>query len=146
QDKKAKEKELKVLESKILSLRGKAEASVANATDPHLQIHKQELKNQVAILKKEIAKLKTIAPLNSPCHSSCHTENEARNIPQTPKQIDKSTPSFEKCNFQYKDNALTLSCHSEFALANEESQNKNTFTPPFPIPPTWTWVRLGEVC
>ncbi|WP_349816001.1 restriction endonuclease subunit S [Campylobacter avium] len=27
-----------------------------------------------------------------------------------------------------------------------ENYNFQTFSPPFSIPPTWTWVRLGDIC
>ena len=88
---------------------------------------KQTLKQKIQNLKKDIAKLKTIVPLTCPlaCHSelsACHSESS--------------------------------SCHSE---RSEESQrdisafskpqyDKDSFIPPFAIPKTWAWVRLGEVC
>ena len=122
-DKKTKEQELKELESNLKIEKDK-EA-------------KQDLKQKIQNLKKDIAKLKTITPLN--CPFACHSERS-----------EESKRYF--ANAQY--DKMTSSCHSE-ALAEESQRDisafskpqydKDAFIPPFAIPKTWAWVRLGDI-
>lgn len=84
-NKKTKEQELKELESNLKIEKDKET--------------KQILKQKIQNLKKDIAKLKTIVPLNK-----------------------------------------------DISLVSQAQYDKDTFIPPFAIPQTWTWVRLGEVC
>ena len=122
-DKKTKEQELKELESNLKIEKDK-EA-------------KQDLKQKIQNLKKDIAKLKTITPLN--CPFACHSERS-----------EESKRYF--ANAQY--DKMTSSCHSE-ALAEESQRDisafskpqydKDAFIPPFVIPKTWAWVRLGDI-
>ena len=135
-DKKTKEQELNELESNLKIEKDKET--------------KQILKQKIQNLKKDIAKLKTIVPLN--CHSDleCNEREESQRYFAN-AQYDKTTSS---CHSE------PSSCHSE-ALAEEshivDSQrdisafskpqyDKDAFIPPFVIPKTWAWVRLGEVC
>ena len=128
-DKKTKEQELKELESNLKTEKDK-EA-------------KQALKQKIQNLKKDIAKLKTIVPLN--CHSE-RSEESQRDISLV------SQAQYDNVDSCYSEPSL---CHSDLECnEREESKryfanaqyDKETFIPPFAIPKTWSWVRLGEVC
>ncbi|MBD5166264.1 MAG: hypothetical protein HDT12_00580 [Helicobacter sp.] len=128
-DKKSKEQELKELESNL-----KAEKDKET---------KQALKQKIQNLKKDIAKLKTIVPL------TCHSERS--------EESQRDISAFSKPQYDNVD-----SCHSEFSSCHsdlecnerEESKryfanaqyDKDAFIPPFVIPKTWAWVRLGDIC
>ena len=61
-----------------------------------------------------------------------------------------------KQSIKNKDKTQIMDCHdltasnlamTENTLKNiSNSSSNNTFTPPFEIPPTWAWVRLGDIC
>lgn len=60
-----------------------------------------------------------------------------------------------KQSIKNKDKTQIMDCHdltasnlamTENTLKNiSNSSSNNTFTPPFEIPPTWAWVRLGDI-
>ena len=133
-DKKSKEQEFKELESNLKIEKDKET--------------KQALKQKIQNLKKDIAKLKSIVPL------TCHSERS--------EESQRDISAFSKPQYDNVDSCHSepSSCHSE-ALAEEshivDSQrdisafskpqyDKDAFIPPFVIPKTWAWVRLGEVC
>ena len=103
---------------------------------------KQILKSQIQSLKKEIAKCKEITPLfcqesrffanaqndKKACHtaSTCHTEplGEVSNNTESKRDFSFATQT---------QNAVSL-------------ENDNPHTPPFEIPNSWAWVKLGDIC
>ncbi|EAJ7112095.1 hypothetical protein YZ61_07355, partial [Campylobacter upsaliensis] len=142
------EKELKHLEStlkKAPTRHCETSAGSRGKTkhDPHAVIArersnpqtKQELKSQIQSLKKELAKCKEIIPLMTmDCHevanatshnddlgyssSSLRGEAEANHTPKTANRLP-----------QVSSETLAM-----------------TTTPPFEIPSTWAWVKLGDIC
>ena len=134
-DKKSKEQEFKELESNLKIEKDKET--------------KQALKQKIQNLKKDIAKLKTIVPLT--CPLACHSEGDK------PEESQRDISAFSKPQYDNVD-----SCHSEFSSCHsdlecnerEESKryfanaqyDKDAFIPPFVIPKTWVWVRLGDIC
>ncbi|EMY2880708.1 restriction endonuclease subunit S [Campylobacter upsaliensis] len=100
---------------------------------------KQILKSQIQSLKKEIAKCKEITPLfcqesrffanaqndKKACHtaSTCHTE--CSEVSQNTESKRDFSPTAQ--------NAVSL-------------ENDNPHTPPFEIPNSWAWVKLGDIC
>ena len=81
------------------------------------------LKSQIQILKKEIVKCKEITPLFCHTTSPCHTERS---------EVSQNTES--KRDFSpTAQNAVSL-------------ENDNPHTPPFEIPNSWAWVKLGDIC
>ncbi|HEC1548001.1 TPA: restriction endonuclease subunit S [Campylobacter upsaliensis] len=74
-------------------------------------------KSQIQSLKKEIAKCKEITPLFCHTTSPCHTERS---------EVSQNAES--KRDF------------------SPTAQNDNPHTPPFEIPNSWAWVKLGDIC
>ncbi|MBS4275126.1 restriction endonuclease subunit S [Campylobacter vulpis] len=77
---------------------------------------KQELKSQIQILKKELTKCKEIQPIITP--ASLRGEAEANHTPKTANRLP-----------QVSSETLAM-----------------TTTPPFTIPNSWAWVKLGDIC
>ncbi|MCX2683750.1 restriction endonuclease subunit S, partial [Campylobacter sp. MIT 21-1685] len=154
-DKKAKQGELTKLENKLKKEKDKE--------------RKQDLKTTIQNLKKEIAKLKTIAPLNSPCHFEPKAKESQHNtitltqnqnlfsqkekgfipspLPLAPKRT--KSPLFliqgeslaNPLLAKNRAGGTTAPAFSDFSH-HEVGENP---TLPFEIPPTWVWVRLGDI-
>ncbi|EAI3670567.1 restriction endonuclease subunit S [Campylobacter upsaliensis] len=77
---------------------------------------KQELKSQIQILKKELTKRKEIQPIITP--ASLRGEAEANHTPKTANRLP-----------QVSSETLAM-----------------TTIPPFEIPNSWAWVKLGDIC
>ncbi|EAI0687547.1 hypothetical protein E0379_06825 [Campylobacter upsaliensis] len=74
-------------------------------------------KSQIQMLKKELTKCKEITPLFCHTTSPCHTERS---------EVSQNAES--KRDF------------------SPTAQNDNPHTPPFEIPNSWAWVKLGDIC
>ncbi|ELZ4273807.1 restriction endonuclease subunit S [Campylobacter upsaliensis] len=143
------EKELKTLESKLKKAptrhcetsagsRGKTSEAVQGVAEAGFFSNpqtKHELKSQIQSLKKELTKCKEIIPLMTmDCHevanatshnddlgyssSSLRGEAEANHTPKTANRLP-----------QVSSETLAM-----------------TTTPPFEIPNSWAWVKLGDIC
>ncbi|ELE7457742.1 restriction endonuclease subunit S [Campylobacter upsaliensis] len=75
-------------------------------------------KSQIQILKKELTKCKEIIPLMT---MDCH---EVANATSHNDDLESTLP----------------------VIARERSDRSNPHTPPFEIPSTWAWVKLGDIC
>lgn len=80
-------------------------------------------KSQIQSLKKELTKCKEITPLFCHTTSPCHTERSE--VSQNAESKRDFSPTAQ--------NAVSL-------------ENDNPHTPPFEIPSTWAWVKLGDIC
>ncbi|HJF83900.1 restriction endonuclease subunit S [Helicobacter pullorum] len=96
---------------------------------------KENLKKQIKELEKQRQNLKTIQILEPPHYesSSRHSEGVQRTTEESKIQESKEIlKDISGLSPQYD----ALSPHYD----------NSTFTPPFSIPPTWVWVRLGDIC
>ena len=96
---------------------------------------KENLKKQIRELEKQRQNLKTIQILEPPHYesSSRHSEGVQRTTEESKIQESKEIlKDISGLSPQYD----ALSPHYD----------NSTFTPPFSIPPTWVWVRLGDIC
>ncbi|WP_199770209.1 restriction endonuclease subunit S [Helicobacter bilis] len=117
-------------------------------------------KSQIQMLKKELTKCKEITPLfcqesrffanaqndKKACHtaSTCHTDLEC-----SEREVSKNTESqlvilseCEKSNTESKrDFSFATQTQNAVSLENDNAQ-----TPPFEIPNSWAWVKLGDIC
>ncbi|EAJ2130535.1 hypothetical protein CXA84_06775 [Campylobacter upsaliensis] len=143
------EKELKTLESKLKKAptrhcetsagsRGKTSEAVQGVAEAGFfsnPQNKQELKSQIQSLKKEIAKCKEIIPLMT---MDCH---EVANATSRNDDLGYSSSSLRgeaEANHTPKTaNGLPQVSSETLAM---------TTTPPFEIPSTWAWVKLGDIC
>ncbi|EGJ6310192.1 hypothetical protein INB53_001528 [Campylobacter upsaliensis] len=75
-------------------------------------------KSQIQMLKKELTKCKEIIPLMT---MDCH---EVANATSRNDDLESTLP----------------------VIARERSDRSNPHTPPFEIPSTWAWVKLGDIC
>ncbi|EAJ7573787.1 hypothetical protein A0Z84_07000 [Campylobacter upsaliensis] len=75
------------------------------------------------MLKKELTKCKEITPLFCHTTSPCHTERSE--VSQNAESKRDFSPTTQ--------NAVSL-------------ENDNPHTPPFEIPNSWAWVKLGDIC
>ncbi|EAI5398121.1 hypothetical protein BVH40_07240 [Campylobacter upsaliensis] len=86
---------------------------------------KHELKSQIQSLKKELAKCKEIQPItiakDSSMQMDCH---EVANATSRNDDLESTLP----------------------VIARERSDRSNPHTPPFTIPNSWAWVKLGDIC
>ena len=121
---------------------------------------KAPFKSQIQSLKKEIAKCKEITPLfcqesrffanaqndKKACHtdSTCHTDLE-----RSEREVSNNTESqlvilseCEKSNTESKRD-FSFATQTQNAVSLE---NDNPHTPPFEIPNSWAWVKLGDIC
>ena len=129
------EKELKTLESKLkkaptrhCETSAESISVIARRSRSNPQT-KQELKSQIQMLKKEIAKCKEITPLFCHTASTCHTDLEC-----SEREVSQNTESKRDFSFATQtQNAVSL-------------ENDNPHTPPFTIPNSWAWVKLGDIC
>ncbi|EKG8256177.1 restriction endonuclease subunit S [Campylobacter upsaliensis] len=80
-------------------------------------------KSQIQSLKKELTKCKEITPLFCHTTSPCHTERSE--VSQNAESKRDFSPTAQ--------NAVSL-------------ENDNPHTPPFTIPNSWAWVKLGDIC
>ncbi|EAK4283765.1 hypothetical protein C3B33_07035 [Campylobacter upsaliensis] len=80
-------------------------------------------KSQIQMLKKELTKCKEITPLFCHTTSPCHTERSE--VSQNAESKRDFSPTTQ--------NAVSL-------------ENDNPHTPPFEIPNSWAWVKLGDIC
>ncbi|EAJ0469287.1 hypothetical protein CA700_02450 [Campylobacter upsaliensis] len=110
------EKELKTLESKLK--KAPTRHCETSAGSRGNPQNKQELKSQIQSLKKEIAKCKEIIPLMT---MDCH---EVANATSRNDDLESTLP----------------------VIARERSDRSNPHTPPFTIPNSWAWVKLGDIC
>ena len=117
-------------------------------------------KSQIQMLKKELTKCKEITPLfcqesrffanaqndKKACHtaSTCHTDLE-----RSEREVSKNTESqlvilseCEKSNTESKRD-FSFATQTQNAVSLE---NDNPHTPPFEIPNSWAWVKLGDIC
>ena len=95
---------------------------------------KENLKKQIRELEKQRQNLKTIQILEPPHYesSSRHSEGVQRTTEESKIQESKEIlKDISGLSPQYD----ALSPHYD----------NSTFTPPFSIPPTWVWVRLGDI-
>ncbi|EPY3961712.1 restriction endonuclease subunit S [Campylobacter upsaliensis] len=142
------EKELKTLESKLKKAPTRhCETSAGGRGktkhDPHAVIArersdrsnpqtKHELKSQIQMLKKELTKCKEIIPLVT--MDSKETSANAERYPLFCHEVANATSRND-------DLESTLP-----VIARERSDRSNPHTPPFEIPSTWAWVKLGDIC
>ena len=110
------EKELKTLEFKLK--KAPTRHCETSAGSRGNPQNKQELKSQIQSLKKEIAKCKEIIPLMT---MDCH---EVANATSRNDDLESTLP----------------------VIARERSDRSNPHTPPFTIPNSWAWVKLGDIC
>ncbi|EEO24439.1 MULTISPECIES: restriction endonuclease subunit S [Helicobacter] len=117
-------------------------------------------KSQIQMLKKELTKCKEITPLfcqesrffanaqndKKACHtdSTCHTDLE-----RSEREVSNNTESqlvilseCEKSNTESKRD-FSFATQTQNAVSLE---NDNPHTPPFEIPNSWAWVKLGDIC
>ncbi|EAI6710751.1 hypothetical protein CG370_06710 [Campylobacter upsaliensis] len=142
------EKELKTLESTLKKAPARhCETSVGDRGktkhDPHAVIAsersergnpqtKHELKSQIQSLKKELTKCKEIIPLMT--MDSKETSANAERYPLFCHEVANATSRND-------DLESTLP-----VIARERSDRSNPHTPPFEIPNSWAWVKLGDIC
>ncbi|WP_317398730.1 restriction endonuclease subunit S, partial [Helicobacter bilis] len=79
-------------------------------------------KSQIQMLKKELTKCKEITPLFCHTTSPCHTERSE--VSQNAESKRDFSPTTQ--------NAVSL-------------ENDNAQIPPFEIPNSWAWVKLGDI-
>ncbi|ELF7015861.1 restriction endonuclease subunit S [Campylobacter upsaliensis] len=126
------EKELKTLESTLKKAPARhcetsAESISVIASERSERSNpqtKQELKSQIQSLKKEIAKCKEITPLMT---MDCH---EVANATSRNDNLESTLPVIA----------------SERRERGNPQTTQNPHTPPFEIPNSWAWVKLGDIC
>ncbi|EAK0456825.1 hypothetical protein YZ63_06780 [Campylobacter upsaliensis] len=89
-------------------------------------------KSQIQMLKKELTKCKEIIPLMT--MDSKETSANAERYPLFCHEVANATSRND-------DLESTLP-----VIARERSDRSNPHTPPFEIPSTWAWVKLGDIC
>ncbi|EJQ4959076.1 restriction endonuclease subunit S [Campylobacter upsaliensis] len=156
--------ELEIYNDKIREKRKNLEKELKKC-EKELKLEKDKeqkafFKSQIQMLKKELTKCKEITPLfcqesrffanaqndKKACHtaSTCHTDLEC-----SEREVSKNTESqlvilseCEKSNTESKRD-FSFATQTQNAVSLE---NDNPHTPPFEIPSTWAWVKLGDIC
>ncbi|WP_270969858.1 restriction endonuclease subunit S [Campylobacter upsaliensis] len=156
--------ELEIYNDKIKQKRKNLEKKL-KICEKELKLEKDKdkkafFKSQIQMLKKELTKCKEITPLfcqesrffanaqndKKACHtaSTCHTDLE-----RSEREVSKNTESqlvilseCEKSNTESKRD-FSFATQTQNAVSLE---NDNPHTPPFEIPNSWAWVKLGDIC
>ena len=118
------QKEIQKLEKELDSIKPQKQESKEQKEQK--KEAKENLKKQIRGLEKQRQNLKTIQILKSP-----HCESSFLSL-----RVSETNEAIQNINNN------KIDCHEANASRNDNS----AFTPPFTIPPTWVWVRLGDIC